>query len=366
MNIPQALLIAEALAVILADVTAAVLIFRIYLGNRRTSALAFSLAWLFDLVFVIASIGMTENPALEPVGLVALPAFSGLIFYGSVKFLEEESLSTRYRTLALFSLMPPTFMLYMLSVYWYTRDALWTATIASSFGISGVFVIGGGMLLYGTKEIYQNAVKCLSVGVILFGFHLIPAALFGKTRWYAEVGFTTSMVLIFFMAWAMVKLTSSEAFKVPEQNGFSKVELKPGVILVDTKDYPQLRERLRDTPVLAFLRDLSDVPEKWETYFVTTIPFEGNFKATIHPTNLAKITELSYQYLEALSKSGKRGVVVIDCFEYLSIYNSWESLLKFLSKLRDLVLITKGTLIVVLEKESLSENKYAQLRKLLE
>jgi len=360
----QILIAMEAIAVVIADIVAAVLVFRIYLRNKRTSALAFSLAWASDLIFVIASI--SQNPTLELLGLVALPTFSAFIFYGSVKFLEEESLSVRHRTLSLFSLMPPVFMLYMLSVYWYTGNAEWTATVAASFGISGVFVVSSGLLLYGVIEIYQSAIKYLSVGVILFGLHLIPAALFGRDRWYSGVGFTFSTVLIVFMVWAMIRLTSSEAFKLSGYNGTFELNIKPGVMIVDTKEYPQIKEHLKDTPALAFLRDISDVPEKWETYFVTTIPFEGSFKGTIPPTNLAKITELSYQYLEALSRSGKRGVIVIDCFEYLTVYNPWDSLMKFLSKLRDLVLVNNGTLILVVEKESMSKNKYAQLRKLLE
>ncbi|WP_297506979.1 DUF835 domain-containing protein [Thermococcus sp.] len=360
----QYLLVTEFIAVVLADITAAILVFRVYLQNRRTSALAFSLAWVFDLIFVVASMKPNE-PLIEAIGLLSLPTFGGLLLYGSVKFLEEESLSVSHRTLSLFATMPPAFMLYMLSVYYYTGDPVWTAKIASSLGISGVFVVSGGMLLWEVKEIYKSAVKYLSIGVILFGLHLIPAAIFGKTELYKVAGFTLSTVLIILMVWAMIKLTSSKAFQVVGPNGEVELDLKPGVMIVDTRDYPQIREHLRDVPVLAFLRDISDVPEKWETYFVTTIPFEGKFKGTITPTNLAKMTELSYQYLEALSKAGKKGIILIDCFEYLMVYNSWESLMKFLSKLRDIILVNKGTLIIVLEKGSLSEHKYLQLRKLL-
>ncbi len=364
MDWTYSLLMVEFIAVVLADITAAVLIFRIYLQNRRISALAFSLAWIFDLIFVLASVN-TGKPFFDIAGLVALPTFSGLIFYGSVKFLEEESLSVSHRTLALFSMMPPTFMVYMLYVYHYTGDALWTATVASSLGISGVFVVSGGMLLWEVKEVYKSAIKYLSAGVILFGIHLVPAAIFGKIELYKVVGFTFSTILIVFMVWAMINLTSSRAFRFAGINGEAEIDFKPGVMMLDTRDYPQIKERLKNVPVLAFLRDASDIPEKWEAYFVTTVPFQGNFKGTITPTNLAKMTELTYQYLEVLSKAGKRGVILIDCFEYLMVYNSWESLMKFLSKLRDIVLVNKGTLIIVLEKGGLSENRYAQLRKLL-
>jgi len=359
----RTLLFLEASIVMGADLLAAVLIFRIYLRNRRRSALAFSMAWLFDFIFVLSAAQQTE--IWQMVGLISLPVFSGLIFYGSVKFLEEESLNVQHSILAFFSLMPVAFILYIFGVYAYTKDPLWTATTATALGISGVFVVAGGLLLMEVEEIYQSAVRYLYIGIILFGLHLIPAALFGKEVWYGTIGFTMSTILIVFMVWAMVKLTSSEKFQPPRNGGPQrKVDIKPGAMVVDPGEYRQLKEKLRDMPVLAFVRDISDVPEKWQTYFVTTVPFRGDFK-TINPTNLAKMTELSYQYLESFAQSGGQGVIVIDCFEYLTIYNQWESLMKFMAKLRDFVIVNRGTLIVVVDRDSLEPQKYSQLRKLL-
>ncbi|WP_232461982.1 DUF835 domain-containing protein [Thermococcus siculi] len=361
----HALLLAEASIVMAADAIAAILIFGIYLRNRRKSALTFSLAWIFDLFLVLST--LQQNQMIQMLGLVSLSVFSGLIFYGSVKFLEEESLSVQHRILSLFGVMPVAFMVYILGVYFYTGDPLWTATSATALGISGVFVVAGGILLMEVEEIYKSAVKYLYIGVILFGIHLVPAALFGKNEWYMPIGFTASTILIIFMVWAMVKLTSSERFQPPRNGSVQKkMDIKPGVMVIHPEDYRKIREKLRDMPVLAFVRNVSDVPEKWEAYFVTTIPFQGGFKNTINPTNLAKMTELSYQYLESFAQSGKQGVIVIDCFEYLTVYNQWESLMKFLSKLRDFVMMNRGTLIVVVEKDSLEPRKYSQLRKLLE
>jgi hypothetical protein len=363
MNHLTMILTLEGILVMLTDLTAFAIILRIYLKNRRRSALAFSVAWLFDFLTILGT--SINEPYSELLSVLALPTFSCLIFYGAVKFLEEESISVKHDTLALLSVMAPTFMVYMLGVYYYTHDAIWTATVASSLGISGVFVISGGVLLWELREIYQMAVKYLAVGVILFGFHLVPAALFGLKEWYKGIGFSLSTVLIVFMVWAMVKMTSSEAFLFHSENGGKEIEVKSGVMILKPEEYEKIKEELSETPVLAFLRDIANVPDKWETYFVTTIPFQGNFKDTINPTNLAKMTEIVYQYLEAISKSGKHGIVVIDCLEYLVVYNSWESIMKFLTKLRDLILVSGGTLILVVEEGSIGRERYLQLRKLL-
>ncbi|MEO2151967.1 MAG: DUF835 domain-containing protein, partial [Thermococcus sp.] len=107
--------------------------------------------------------------------------------------------------------------------------------------------------------------------------------------------------------------------------------------------------------------------EGWRTYFVTAVPFRrGNIAGTLNPTELAKMTEITFQYLEETARMGIPGVVVLDCIEYLSMYNSWDSLMKFLSKLRDLVMVKGGTLILVIDRNSVEERLFNQLRKLLE
>ncbi|WP_258084378.1 DUF835 domain-containing protein [Thermococcus thermotolerans] len=360
----QAIVFAEALMVLIADLVAAGWIFRIYLHNRRRSALAFSLAWVFDFLAILSTV--LTNPTFQMVGMLLLPTFSALIFYGAVKFLEEESITVRYRTLSMLAVMPVAFMIYMIGVYIYTGDAVWSVTSAATLGITGVFVIAGGLLLRETVEIYKSAIRYLYISIILFGVHLIPAALFGNTDWYKAIGFTLSTALIIFMVVAMVKLTSSEFFMPKESRAAQPIDLKPGVMVVNGREYLKLKEKLKDRPVLAFVRDVTQVPEGWQYYFVTTIPFQGRFKNTINPTNLARMTELSYKYLEESARMGEQGVIIIDCLEYLTVYNSWESLMKFLSKLRDFVIVNKGTLILVIEKESLENRLYAQLRKLME
>jgi len=360
----QTLILIEAAMVLGADLIAAGWIFRIYLQNRRRSALAFSLAWIFDFLAILSTI--TQNQVFQLLGLVSLSMFSGLMFYGSVKFLEEESITARYRTLAMFAPMPVSFMVYMVGVYLYTGDPSWTALSAATLGITGVFVIAGGLLLRETVEIYKSAVRYLYISIILFGIHLIPAALFGIYDWYKAIGFTASTALIISMVIAMVKLTSSEFFLPSKSESAKPVDIEPGVMIVNTVEYQKLKEKLKDRPVLAFLRDVTDVPKEWKAYFITTIPFQGRFKNTISPTNLARMTELSYKYLEESARAGERGIIVIDCLEYLTVYNTWESLMKFLSKLRDFVIVNKGTLILVIEKESLESRHYAQLRKLME
>ncbi|GAB6101984.1 DUF835 domain-containing protein [Thermococcus sp.] len=359
MGILQTFVMIEAVIVMLVDLVAAAILFRAYLKNRRKSTLAFSAAWIFDFLAIFASSGSITVSAL------AFTVFSALIFYGSVRFLEEESIRIEYRNMLWFLPLPTLFVIYLIALYKYTGNPGWTITAGASFGISGIFVVMGGILLRETEEIYKSAIRYLYVGIILFGIHLAPAALFGLELWYQPIGFTLSTVLIILMVTAMIKLVSSDPFLKQGVSKIPKIDLKPGVMLLNSSEYQRLRDSLKDIPALAFLRDVIDVPEKWDYYFVTTVPFQGRFRNTISPTDLGQMTELSYRYLEGLSKSGQRGVVIIDCLEYLAVYNSTESILKFLSKLRDFAVVNNGTLILVIEEESLDKRIFAQLRKIV-
>ncbi len=363
MSVLQQLVMVEGLTVMATDLVAMFLILRIYIRNRRRAALIFSFAWFFDFLAIL--LNSFESRALDELGYLSLTLFSAFLLYGSVRFLEEEYLKLPRRSIYVLVPMPTTFMIYMLGVYAYTKDALWTATAAASLGVTGMFVITAGMLLRESVDIYKSAARYLYISMVLFGFHLVPAALFGIHEWYAPIGFSMSTTLIILMVMFMLKLTSSESFMNVRPVEAAETPIEPGVMIIDTEEYKKIKEKLKDAPVLAFIRDVTDVPKVWRSYFVTSVPFNDRIKDTMTPTNLARITEISYRYLQETSKAGGRGVVLLDCLEYLLVYNPPDSVMKFLAKLRDFIVVNEGTLILVVDKASLGEKLSAQLRKLV-
>lgn len=363
MAVLQQVVVAESLIVMAADLAAMFIILRIYLKNRRRSALIFSLAWLFDFLAILLS--AFNSQTLNEISYLSLTMFSAFLLYGAARFLEEESLKIPRSSVYILTPMPTVFMVYMLGVYAYTKDALWTATAAASLGVTGMFVVTAGMLLRETVNIYKSAARYLYISIVLFGFHLVPAALFGIHEWYAPIGFSISTTLIVLMVMFMLKLMSSESFMNVKPVKATETPIEPGVIIMDTGEYKKIKEKLKSTPVLAFIRDVTDVPKAWRFYFVTSVPFNDKIKETITPTNLARITEISYRYLQETSKAGGRGIVLMDCIEYLLVYNPPDSGMKFLTKLRDFIVVNEGTLILIVDKASLGEKLSAQLRKLV-
>ena len=364
MGINNVLSTVSGLLVMVADLTAFALMLRVYFKRRRRSALFFSVAWIAD--FTMVALSASANRILLTVAELSLTVFAMFMFIGSVKLLEEESIPLSHSTIKKMALMAPVFYVFVVAVYEFTGDANWALTAGVSFGVSGSLVSASGVLLKPVEAIYERPARILYISVVLFGLHLIPAALFGLYEWYLPIGFTLSTILTVMMAYSMYRLTSTRKF-LERGIDVKAPEIHSGTIIVQPKEFETLLPKLENAPVLAFLRDLEYSREGWRTYFVTAVPFKrGNIAGTLNPTDLAKMTEITFQYLEETSRMGVPGVVVIDCVEYLSMYNSWDSLMKFLSKLRDLVMVKGGTLILVIDRNSVEERLFNQLRKLLE
>ncbi|ANF22746.1 DUF835 domain-containing protein [Thermococcus piezophilus] len=138
-----------------------------------------------------------------------------------------------------------------------------------------------------------------------------------------------------------------------------KANIEPGVKLIPSDEYRKMKEMFREYPALAFVRDVSP-PETCRTYFITNTRGEN----AIHPTNLAKMLELSNRYLREAEMHGLTGVIILDGIEYLTIYNGITAVVKFLAILRDMVVVRNGSLLVVVD-EAAWEKKYRTIRRIL-
>jgi hypothetical protein len=358
------LIMGEAVIVMGADLLASGLLLKCYIKHRRRSALMFSLAWFFDFLAITFS---STSGNLELLSVLFLPTFSAFIFAGAIYILTEEGMGVKSKALLTISPAPFLFMLYVLGVYLYTGDPEWTATAAVSLGITGVFVSSAGVFMRELVEIYHSAAKYFYISLVLFGFHLIPAALFGQMKWYAPIGFSLSAVLIILMLVTILRMMRSWGLaRGTPGKETPKTAFKPGVLLLTPHEYQQIKKELEQFPVLAFLRDISNASPKWIVYFVTTTSTtEGDIK-TVHPTELAKMGETIYRYLKEMNENNLRGTIVLDCTEYLILQNSEKGFLRFISKIRDFTVLYKGTLILVVDPESIGKSLMAQLERVLE
>jgi len=146
---------------------------------------------------------------------------------------------------------------------------------------------------------------------------------------------------------------------IPERT--AKMEGLKRVSVVDKRKAEDILNKFKSFPVLAFVREPS-WPDTWNTYIVTSALSE--IENTISPTNLALINELCVQYLKGAKEKGGSGIVYLNCLEYLKLYNSFRSILKFLHTLRDYAILYNGTVIIEIDEEAWEERELTLLKEI--
>ncbi|MBU6997009.1 MAG: DUF835 domain-containing protein [Theionarchaea archaeon] len=83
---------------------------------------------------------------------------------------------------------------------------------------------------------------------------------------------------------------------------------------------------------------------------------------SIDPTSLAKLTHLIRDFI----RERESAVVFLDGLEYLIMHNGFETTLRFLQALNDLIILNNATLIIPLDPSSLSVKQLSLLEKEME
>lgn len=323
-----------------------------YQRSRRKSAQIFSVAFLAASLQVLG-----DFIGIETLNATMVALFASLLFYGSLKLLDEEGLSFTISRGYYVSLTPLILTLYMLTAERSTSPN-WLATVGVAYAVSGLFILLSGFLLLGLRNLYGNSLKYLGILLIVYGAHEMDYPLLRPVDWFAPFGFSLSAILTLLIAYSFVRLAGGEEFlKLPQERSKPLKEIKPGLALLSPEEYKKLLPAIKDLPILAFTRNPREAPENWTVYTISQIERER----TVSPTNLPRITEIVNRYL----KAGNGGVALIDGIEYIHIYNGFEATAKWLSTLGDIAYVNNGSVIVVTEKETWDEREWNLLMRLV-
>ena len=93
------------------------------------------------------------------------------------------------------------------------------------------------------------------------------------------------------------------------------------------------------------------VPPAWNPIFVSSAP------GFVDPRELPLMLE---EIVKSLRENPNRAVVIA-CPEYLSLYNGFKALLKFLHTIRDHAMINGGRVYLVTDRGAWNEREYAML-----
>ncbi|GAB6136051.1 DUF835 domain-containing protein [Thermococcus prieurii] len=219
-------------------------------------------------------------------------------------------------------------------------------------GVGGIASDSGVMLLitaYVAYRVFKRpwlSLSMIPVAVVFLGYKVLRGTFLGLSL--MAVGAVVFSI-------ATIRVTREGLFKggkAPE------VETK-GLVLVEGRNLKSILDKYRDSPVLLLTREEGEFPENWSVFRVSTVPFENS----IPPTALEKIRHLIVQYLLEAKKSGFRGLVVIDCLDFLLLYNDKLAVLKFLGDVRDHAMVNDGVVFVGLS-ESVDEHTRRLIEKL--
>lgn len=85
-------------------------------------------------------------------------------------------------------------------------------------------------------------------------------------------------------------------------------------------------------------------------------------KQSINPTSLAKINHIIRDFI----KNQRGGIVFLDGVEYLMMHNGFETTLRFLQALNDLIVLENAILVIPVDPSSLSVKQISLLEKEME
>ncbi|BAD84566.1 hypothetical protein, conserved, DUF835 family (C-terminus) [Thermococcus kodakarensis KOD1] len=114
-------------------------------------------------------------------------------------------------------------------------------------------------------------------------------------------------------------------------------------------------QSIRDIPekrAVVIGRAGTEVPRRWKLIPVSSV------KGYFGPRELHRILEGIVEHL----KHNPDVPVIIDCLEYLTVYNGFESVLKFLHLVRDYAILTSGRVYLVTDPMAWDPKQMALLR----
>ncbi|NJE26864.1 DUF835 domain-containing protein [Thermococcus sp. MV5] len=326
-----------------------------YLRHRIKVLRIWAISWMFFILMQLSFYGGNKEGVA-----VCYSFFSGALLYGVLLYFREHTDVRNSLKLEIIGIVPPLFTIYLLVLKHLGISEELLSNEAPYVVLSGVFFLFSGLVFLAMKREWRRNAFYLGILLMVFGLFVItyPLRISSETPLvWISIGSVLSVVIAFFM----ITLVTSKEFLFFEKQVGVKVTLEPGGHLITSDEYQALKEELKEFPVLAFVRSLN-IPESWKAYFLST----EERKNSIYPTNLAYMAQLASEYFKEAERKGLRGVVVIDCPEYLLMYNGFESIAKFLASLKDFAMSYGGVLLIVVDESAWNAHQLAILKRVLE
>lgn len=144
-----------------------------------------------------------------------------------------------------------------------------------------------------------------------------------------------------------------------EKFSFPKVsfDVKRGraYLVKNFEDIKSIINTLHSSRILVITRDIEKYKEITpHLVWVTNVPEKG-----VNPTALHVLLDLSIRF----ANENDNALIILDCLEFLILYNGFESTFKFLLSLKDNLLIRGATLVIIVKPETLTKQQLTLLER---
>ncbi|AAL80295.1 DUF835 domain-containing protein [Pyrococcus furiosus DSM 3638] len=144
-----------------------------------------------------------------------------------------------------------------------------------------------------------------------------------------------------------------EKFSFPEVS----FDIKRGKAYL-VKNFEEIKgiiDAIHPSSILAIAREIEKYKDiTTHIVWVTNVPEKG-----VNPTALHVLLDLSIRF----ANEHENALIILDCLEFLVLYNGFELTFKFLLSLKDNLLIRGATLIIVVKPETFNEQQLTLLKR---
>jgi len=334
-----------------------------WIRKREKFMLFLGLALWIDFLAALAQKPILEDLSVSPNPETLAPFFAllavveGILLLATSLYITER-LDTRkgQLLLVLTSVIGPTYIL--LATLFSTSSLLLMAFPLPFLGLS--LMITGYTLIRREIEI-KSIATLFPVGAFLLGVINLTYPVTINTELapylYGAGAAFRAMMFIGMAKYALFHITPART---------QIVNIPHGAFYVDRPKYFQaILQRMQSAGngILITRTPPKDETPTFPVFWVTRVapsPPPENV-TVVRPTDMGILVDLVKKHLEK-----GHSIVVLDCFEYLSMENGFENAFKFLLSLKDHVLNVGGTLIVVTDPSTYSEKQWKLILRELE
>ncbi|AFK21924.1 DUF835 domain-containing protein [Pyrococcus sp. ST04] len=199
------------------------------------------------------------------------------------------------------------------------------------------------------KPLFRNSTLLFLLATIIRGIDI--AVLYFPIPFYHQIHSIGHIVVMAGLLWVYIAFSGQlvNFFFPPEP----KVE-KVGAYLATS--HFEIEGILKTAKsILAITRE----PKRYQEYNSRVIWITSAEGQGVPPTALHVITDLAIRF----AKENIGGTVVLDCVEFLILYNGFKATYKFLVNLKDHLLTRGATLIVVLNPNAVDEREFTLIKR---